>query len=349
MNRVTLEHIARRVGKSKACVSLALRNRPGVSEKVRQEVLRVAEELRYRPDPTLSAIAACRWRSFPRSSRASLAFIWDSRNPGVYCTAFRDATREFAVANGYAFDSYDVSEYASPESLSRILYARGVRGLVVSSVMQQNEFLQDLDWSRFTAVSLGSGFVFLKIDTVTFDFFQLTREAWELAHRAGYRRIGAALYSHRSPAEFDYHRIGASYATRHYLGIPRRDWIPFLLCDHADEAALLDWYHEHKPEIIIAFNPSSAGRLERAGIRIPDDVAMLVLELTTKERLSGFVVDPGLVAEAGTEMLVESIKRNEWGIPENQRVVQLEPHFHPGETMRVPEGFAPEPAVSEPA
>jgi DNA-binding LacI/PurR family transcriptional regulator len=58
--RATLVDIARRVGVSKAAVSFALNNRPGVSDELRERVMRVAEELRYRPSSAALALGGSR-------------------------------------------------------------------------------------------------------------------------------------------------------------------------------------------------------------------------------------------------------------------------------------------------
>ena len=48
--RATIKDIARMAKTSAAAVSLALNNRPGVSEKTRQRILKIAGKLEYRPN-----------------------------------------------------------------------------------------------------------------------------------------------------------------------------------------------------------------------------------------------------------------------------------------------------------
>lgn len=56
--RVTLADVARRAGVSSALVSIVMRDAPGASERSRQRILAVAEELGYRPDVRARALAS---------------------------------------------------------------------------------------------------------------------------------------------------------------------------------------------------------------------------------------------------------------------------------------------------
>lgn len=58
--RATISDIARRLGVSKAAVSFALNDRPGVGAELRERVLAVAAELRYRPNSAALALGRSR-------------------------------------------------------------------------------------------------------------------------------------------------------------------------------------------------------------------------------------------------------------------------------------------------
>lgn len=60
MARLTIADIAERAGVSKSAVSFALNGRPGVSETTRQRILRVAEEMNWRPHSAARALGGAR-------------------------------------------------------------------------------------------------------------------------------------------------------------------------------------------------------------------------------------------------------------------------------------------------
>ncbi|MFJ1708766.1 LacI family DNA-binding transcriptional regulator [Kitasatospora sp. NPDC088346] len=60
MSRPTIADIARRAGVSKGAVSFALNGRPGVSETTRERILRVAEEMNWRPHSAARALGGAR-------------------------------------------------------------------------------------------------------------------------------------------------------------------------------------------------------------------------------------------------------------------------------------------------
>jgi DNA-binding LacI/PurR family transcriptional regulator len=58
--RPTIDDVARRAGVSKGAVSLALNERPGVSDETRRRILAVAEQLGWRPSARARALSAAR-------------------------------------------------------------------------------------------------------------------------------------------------------------------------------------------------------------------------------------------------------------------------------------------------
>ena len=72
--RVTIYDIARKIGVSHSTVALALRNHHRISEKRRQQVVRVAAEMGYAPDPLLAVLASYRLQIRP--AKLQSAIIW---------------------------------------------------------------------------------------------------------------------------------------------------------------------------------------------------------------------------------------------------------------------------------
>ncbi len=58
--RVTLMDIARQAGVARSTASMALQNHPRISAKTRASIREIADQLGYRPDPAMTALAAYR-------------------------------------------------------------------------------------------------------------------------------------------------------------------------------------------------------------------------------------------------------------------------------------------------
>ncbi|NBQ65230.1 MAG: LacI family DNA-binding transcriptional regulator [Verrucomicrobia bacterium] len=73
--KVSLQAIATRTGVSRMAVSLALRHRPGISEKTRRRILRVARKIGYTPDPELGKMMARLRQKTSTQTRSCLAYL----------------------------------------------------------------------------------------------------------------------------------------------------------------------------------------------------------------------------------------------------------------------------------
>ena len=58
--RVTIKDIAREAGVSKGAVSYALNDRPGLADSTRERILRIADELGWRPNSAARSLSAAR-------------------------------------------------------------------------------------------------------------------------------------------------------------------------------------------------------------------------------------------------------------------------------------------------
>ena len=73
--RITLKDIARSAKLSVAAVSMALRNHDSLPAATINRVKKIADELGYRPDPALCALAAHRCRLQPNRNVSVIALI----------------------------------------------------------------------------------------------------------------------------------------------------------------------------------------------------------------------------------------------------------------------------------
>jgi DNA-binding LacI/PurR family transcriptional regulator len=103
MGQVTMDEIAARAGVSRGAVSLALRRSPKISAKTTEHVLKVAEEMGYRPNVNASRLARADFSTYG-------LLVSDLHNP-----IMADILDGFVMAeNGEISDTYLASGFNSP-------------------------------------------------------------------------------------------------------------------------------------------------------------------------------------------------------------------------------------------
>src|SRR5690606_20018509 len=222
-------------------------------EATRKQIQRVAKELGYTPDPSLSMIAAHRWRRREEGAGSNVALLFDSHSPAKevlkeYVAAARDRAR----ALRYHFESFDVRDYRGGQSLSRVLLNRGIKGVIIPPVFDEEVF-DGFEWGRFSGVCCGIGFWRPPYHLVTTDVFASVQMAVRKTLEAGYKRIGAALFLHPRTAEDDARRFGAAF---YELKMDAAEGLELevLYSDPVDGDAFREWAKATRPEATIALH-----------------------------------------------------------------------------------------------
>ncbi|MGH7955475.1 MAG: LacI family DNA-binding transcriptional regulator, partial [Opitutaceae bacterium] len=196
--RPSIRDIATRIGASHTTVSLALRNDPRITPATRQRVRRAARELGYHVDAVVSSLMARLRTMRAKPVQATLGFVtaWPTRN------GWRSASnlqRFFVGAErrardlGYALDELWLDEPGmTGERMTRILRARGIRGLILNSLPAAGGTLR-LGWNHFACVTKGLTVVHPPVHRVVSSHYEdMQLVLHELARRR-YRRIGLVL------------------------------------------------------------------------------------------------------------------------------------------------------------
>lgn len=332
--RVTHRDIAARFGCDRSTVSLALRGHPRISESVRQEITRLAEKMGYRPDPSLAMLARHRFATRPSDFRANLAYVVDSKADN-YSLQRRHLgpAKDYAEAHGYRVFEFDLIDYPSGEAASKVLYNRGVQGVIIPDMPETSEpFFRDPGWNRFTIVCCSLGWMRVPYHVVTKDVFEGTRLVWREVVRRGYRRIGGAMFRHTPTAEDDFARYGASVAQQDEL-IPANRRIPLLRSSPDDKEAFLAWFEKHRPEVVISFIRRAYEWLLEAGYKVPEDVAFACCTIQPGELYTGLLVPDLELGRVAVDFLISQMHDNRRGVPKIQHTLLLEPQWVEGATL----------------
>jgi len=320
---VTYADIAREAGVSRMTVSLALRNHPDVSKATAERVRKIAERLGYRPDPEINRLMA--YLRTSRESRADtvVAFLdhWP-RDPAIpdryHLQLLYQGAQARCKALGFRADMLWLKEPGMTQRrMNSILYTRGIRGVLIPPLPTGRGHLT-LEWNKFSSVVMDD---VMKPDLhrVTADQFGNAQTAFRQLRKLGYRRIGF-IESRFLDEKVDHAYSAAFYW--HNAQMKASERLPPLILPQVTPAAVAKYVRKYSPEALVSMMHESF--LERAGLRVPQDVALATLYTTRSDgSAAGINPLPALLGSAAVDLLVGLLLRNEVGVPDHFKHVRL--------------------------
>lgn len=368
--RVTQKDVAQAAGVDRATVSLALRKHPGIPEKTRSRIEKIAAKLGYTPDPMLAALASYRNSQRPEGFHGTLAWFAETtpdyrwREVPHFASYLASAERA-ARRLGYKVEVFDVSKMGvSWERAAAIAQARGIRGILICPQPHADTHLDSFPWDKFSAVTFGYSLTRPRLHSVTSAHFRGVRLVMQELHQRGYRRIGLAIRpEHDSRID---HTFLAGYLTAAHL-FPALTILPPCPDDaHHDGPydeqknsgrILQAWLKRHKPDALITGTPASFPLFGQWGIEVPADLGVACACIAMSQAgprgnvarkkispawatlpadadLSGVIEDDERIGEVAVDSLVAMMHRGEHGIPEKPQRVLVAGHWHEGNSLR---------------
>ncbi|ACB77582.1 LacI family DNA-binding transcriptional regulator [Opitutus terrae] len=334
-DRVTLSDVADRAGVHVTTVSLALRNSPRLPESTRSRLQALAKEMGYRPDPFLGALVAYRGGMMPRRNVPTLAYVtnWNSRWGWKEVPAHR---KFFAGAEskanelGYKLEHFWLHEPGlSQKRMSKILYSRGIHGLIIASHSREMGDELQFEWEHFSAVKIDYFPHQPPLHNVTNNQTNVIRLAMRKVRAAGYRRIGFVV--HRGWDHAVDHNWTAGYCGE-LEHLPRGDRLPPHLFptlhpmkrwfNETNASVLADvepfekWLRRYRPEVIVAKGDYVLPLFRKLGLQIPRDVAFVNLFLEDPDgSVAGVHQNHDVVGSIAVEILAGQLQHKKFGIP----------------------------------
>jgi LacI family transcriptional regulator len=139
MRRITLKDVASAANLSISCTARALKGFGDIPPSTCQRVHAIADNLGYRPDPMLTALAAYRRTTKTPSFQGTLAFLTTRLDEKAClaepeCGELLRGARRRAESLGYRMDYFNLGESKkSQHRVGEILRSRGIRGAVIRS------------------------------------------------------------------------------------------------------------------------------------------------------------------------------------------------------------------------
>lgn len=319
-------------------VSRVLRNAPHVAKETRKRVMAAKEALAYSPNPLVSALMSKVRRGQVINSGEVIAFLTSFSDPHSWRTypsivRMRNGAEERAGELGYSVQDFWVREPGlSPERLSNILHARGIRGVMVAP-SPLDDFRLHLNWSRFAAAAFEYSLLEPTLHRVCTDRYEAVRQSCREIARLGYTRPGFAMRQAEDTRNNNFWLAGLLVEE---FAAARRKQVPPLLMDDYDKGAFCRWFERHKPDCILSINDHLIAWIKDLGLRVPRDVGFVHLNLTLDYfgKYSGIDGCIEALGRSAVDVVVGQMNRNEWGLPANPRLIITPGRWREGKTLR---------------
>lgn len=338
--RVSMRDVAKAVGVSVSAVSLAIRNSPRVSEKVRQQIREKMQELGYQPDPILKALCHYRRAKGAAAFNAELAWINCRPNPKELRT-FREfelywqGAFEEAKRCGFRLEEFRLQEFQSFARLEKVLRARNINGILIpphGTLWPSN--WREFRWDDFCVVRFGHSVAHPRAHLVTSDQLTDGMIAFENIWNKGYRRIA---YVTTRDTTIQGTRFSAGFLQGQLKMGAKSRLHPLLMSDQKsleeDRQKLAPWLQKTKPDAIFTDCPNLRKLLASCGYQVPKDVGLATTSILDGSASAGIDQNSREIGKAAVQMLISLINHNERGIPDICRELLIEGRWVDGDTL----------------
>ncbi|MDB6113309.1 MAG: kdgR [Lacunisphaera sp.] len=340
---VTMQVVADHVGYSKNTVSLALRGDPSIPAATRDLIRKAADQLGYQPNALVSHLIAQLRAGRTARFQAKLALVNAHRDPKAFRThatipAYVLGCERRGLKLGYTFDHFWLHDpKLKAESWLRILRARGIQGIIIVGLMDDNRLppaLKDV-WAALPCVVTGVRTREPALSFSCVDHHDLVIQAFERALALGYQRP-ALVVEERIDRLVEGRFSGAMLTAQQALPATRR--VPaFLRIQEArgNRKGFHEWLDRHEPDVLLSLYNVVFPWLKEHGLRVPHDVGVIQLEWRESHaEITGMNQHNDAVGEAAVDMVVGQIHRNETGIPEFPRATLIGASWVEGQSVR---------------
>lgn len=329
-DRITIRDLARIAGVSTATVSLALRDSHRVSAETRERVQALAQEHGYRSHPAVNTLMQQVRSGGKIHDEETLAFIRSGRDlsetacgplellAGVEREAFR---------LGYRVEIFWAGDHgAKSEQLGRILYHRGIRGVIWGPMPYPHPPLV-FPWEHFAPIACTNSTDVAGIPVVTIHHGKGMALLIEELTRRGAQRIGV-LISQEEDLRQDYAWISGVDLFRHRGG---RTLVESLTCkSFPGKKRVTDWIGKHRLDALIVSHrfyqdlDFLGDRIAKASLDVPTD------DLGT---IAGLHQDMSRIGQHAVRSLSIRLSNSIMGLPENSFSVVTLATFREGASL----------------
>jgi LacI family transcriptional regulator len=335
LGRPTIKDVARASGFSRAAVSMALRKDPSIPEETQKRIRRVADDLGYRPDPMLSALASSRWSPDASKFHGVLAWLDNSPNPSwhqkmISRSLILQGVRAQAKELGYEVETFWLRDpKVNHARLSRVLYQRGIQGVIIGPQTRPRARL-NLRWDWFSVMTVGHGLHHPQFHRVEENSYFSINLAVRKLRALGYRRLGLVLSAHINAQREYLWEAGFLYSQKLFL---EADRIPLFLKE-AGSDSFKKWFKTYEPQVILTHDEVWL-RQQLDSLQPQAFHPLAICSLVLREGLSvtGILGPRRLIGKLVADRLVYMIYKNERGIPDHPETLLVNSEWFVGSTV----------------
>ena len=343
MPRVTMSTIARELGVSKNTVSLALRHDPQIPAATRERVQAAAKRLGYALNPVVSHLMAQLRQCHEGQPRHTLALLNANRDRDAFRShptlpAYVEGAKRRAAQQGYGVDVFWLHDpQLDGARLNRILRARGIRGVVVVGMMDENRLPERFaaTWRQHACVVTGLRTHEPTLSFCCVDHHALVLQAVERVLALGYRRPGLVI-----DGKID-RLVEGRFSSGMWVGqqaLPEKERVaPFYDVEAArtDATTFYGWLEREKPDVVFTLYNVVRRWVEARGLRVPRDLGLVQLERRSDPRdWAGMDQHNDQTGEAAVDMVVSLLHSQELGVPQFPRATLVGASWVDGATVR---------------
>ncbi|KAF0093467.1 MAG: Transcriptional regulator lacI family protein [Puniceicoccaceae bacterium 5H] len=331
-----MKDVAQRAGVHQTTVSLALRGHPSIPECTRERIRNIADQMGYRPDPSLRALHVYRRQIKGSTSEQTLAYITNLRNDQnlrdshVHAQLAKSA-RERAEELGYKLETFWYGrDYQTSQSLDRVLKARGIRGVILGAFVVLRTDL-DLDWNAYCGVKIDLLPIELCLDAILSNQMFAVRMAMRHLRESGLRRMGLAVAQHDELHNRNLFTAGYMIGQRH---LDPDDRIPPLVFDTHEPGRIYeqihDWAQRYRPDAIMS-NWNSLDRIAwQYGRERGQPCRFVPLDANERTRRYGGIDQNHVeVARRAVDLVESQMSTFRHGIPKSPGMTLVDPIWIP--------------------
>ena len=335
--RVTIDMIAAKAGVSKMSVSRCLRGHPNNSKATQARVRKIAAEMGYHPNPMIASLMSDIRSRKPQDCSTVIGVLddFEGRRPPLYQSSWDehlDGMKAAAQDLGYKLEVFRYREQQWNErTLSRILWARNVRGLIVPYQLQIVD-LRAADLTNCACVSLGYTLSEPNLHKVCPDFSNGMRLALKRLADLGYRKPAFVT------TENNYVRTKQLFLSSYLADRFLAGESPLVLTLDGVEANVGDqlkpWLDREKPDCLISTFHAVATSAQRLGYRLGPDLGYVQLNWTPfSQGIAGVKNRNRLQGRLAVNLVNAAILSNDYGVPEEAFVHLVKNEWVPGDSV----------------